>query len=79
MGVEGGAGGGGRPIEPLMGGAGPLMLASAILVWIDAVPSLRTLVRGGGPAAEGEPRLVGGAGGGAGAPACCCMNWCGGL
>ena len=44
---------------------GPLMLASAIRVWMEVVPSLLTLVRGGGL----EPRAAvdeGGGGGGHG-------------
>lgn len=51
-----------------------LMLASAILVWIEAEASLLTLVRGGGL----ETRLAGG-GGACWGPPPCCMNGCGGL
>lgn len=91
MGVVGGdtAGGGGGRIKGmvvavLMGGACwplrlmpplQLILASAILVWMDTVPSLLTLVRGGGLAVF---TLTGGRGWGT----WCCMNWwcaCGGL
>lgn len=47
----------------------PLMLASAIRVWMEAVPSLLTLVSGGGL----ELRLTGGG------ACCCCMKGWGGL
>lgn len=66
VGGRGGGGGGGRMLLSTVVGVPttvlPLILASAILVWMEAVPSLLTLVSGGGL----EVRLTGGG--------ACCMK-----
>lgn len=68
--MEGGGGG-----RAMIGDTCPLLiLASAILVWMEALASLLTLVSGGGL----EPRLARG-GGACWGPPPCCMKGCGGL